>query len=495
MEIEKIDFDGQFPDLKAKDKALIYCGSSNWWNLKMSLETAMRMKEKNLDFDYLIINSRFDKYFEVNKFDIWVKWRFRNPVKKVERILCNLKIKTKVINIATLPKRDYPVESELDLENLKVFQHQVGKIIKASVSGILKKSNFEIAGNKNLIKKHIEACYVLIPLFNKILQTKPKCVFVSNDRYFPNALFALIAKSLKIDVVVAYWGSSADNIVYIKNSLFDFKQWHNLVDSFSTKFPLTIDKQKKLVQDDQFFKLTKNIFQRNNIFQKNFKPGLVLKSEFKKKLVFFSGSSWEFSGLTELPPDSFSNQYEALEFILSHLHSEEWDVILRHHPIPYSNPEMFESELWDKCRNYDNFSEIAPSSQIDSYELVTSSDLVVVYNSTIGLESLCMGKATVVFGTPYWINQKWGIWANSKFKAIEILNEPIKSVDRSELVKPLRFLKFFGSKFKFIENNTTNIKLLENYIYLERIPMRNTLKLLKTIYDFVLNRRRNYFQF
>lgn len=491
MEIEKIDFHGQFPDLKAKDKSLIFCGSSNWWNLKMSLETALRMKEKNLDFEYLIMNSRFDKYFEINKFDIWPKYRFRNPIQNVERILCNLKIKTKVINISTLLKRDFPVESDLDLENLKVFQHQVGKIIKASVSGILNKSNFKVAENKNLIKKHIEICYVLIPLFNKILQTKPKCVFVSNDRFFSNALFALIARSLKIDVVVAYWGSSADNIVYIKNSLFDFEQWHNLVDSFSTNFPLHIDKQKKLVQDVLFFELMKSIFQKNNIFQKDFKPGLVLKSEARKRLVFFSGSSWEFSGLTELSPESFLNQYEALEFILCHLNSEEWEIILRHHPIPYSNPEMFESDLWNRCRNKGNLIEVAPNSQIDSYELITSSDLVVVYSSTIGLESLCMGKATIIFGAPFWINQKWGIWANTKSKAIEILNEPIKLVDRSELVKPLRFLKFFGSKFKFIENNTTNIKLFNNYIYADRLLLRYTLKLIKTLYDFILNSRKN----
>jgi hypothetical protein len=475
------DFEGQIPNFNSSDKILIFSGSKNWWNLKFSLETTMRLKESNLNIEFFIIDSKIDKYFEVNKSDVWKKWRFTNPNTKIKRILRNLGIKTHYFKVSKLPVVKIPDMDNLILEDLSISGYNIGKIIKASVSGITKIFDFNPIDHSYLIKKHIIACHVYIPIIEEVLKSNPKNIFISNDRLFTNALCALIARKLEIDVVVSYWGSSAEKIIYHKNSLFDFKQWHSLTELFSSDFPLSNGEQKRLIQDSNFSTFIEPIFERSSVFQKNFKSGLVSKPGLKKRFVFFSGSSWEFSGLEELEHDMFANQYEALEFILGHFNSEEWEIILRHHPIPHINPEKFESHLWNRCRNNFNLNEIEPNSEVNSYELLMSADLVGVYNSTIGLESLSMGKSTIVLGNPYWINPNWGIWANTKSKATKILYEPVNSISRKELIKPLRFMKFFGSKFRYIEHNGTNIKLLGKYIFTDKTLIRFALKLLKKI--------------
>ena len=135
-------------------------------------------------------------------------------------------------------------------------------------------------------------------------------------------------------------------------------------------------------------------------------------SKTKPLAVFFPSSTDEFLAFGPMwNVDQWESQFQAFDLIMGILEKRGCDLVLRFHP-----------SLGEKSREY--FRQTAagikglegrhPSlvvhwhnSTVNSYDLVSSADYVIVERSTIGLEANLMGK-------PVWLNQaaQWDLVAD-----------------------------------------------------------------------------------
>ena len=122
------------------------------------------------------------------------------------------------------------------------------------------------------------------------------------------------------------------------------------------------------------------------------------KSPLKRRLVYFSSSDDEYAAVTDaFRPGPWPDQLQALYALLrvaADFHDME--VVIRLHP-HLAKKSAVERKRWLALAG-PNVRIIAPNDQIDSYALLDSSDLVVTYGSTIGMEAAYAGKPSILIG-------------------------------------------------------------------------------------------------
>jgi hypothetical protein len=168
-----------------------------------------------------------------------------------------------------------------------------------------------------------------------------------------------------------------------------------------------------------------------NVFNVGFTDSFP-KFKNEKLAVFFTSSSDEFESFwREWTTFEWSSQYESFDAIASHL-KKTYRLVIRIHPnlMNKSTPDV-SSEFYQALRlAIDHGVELVlPDSNISTYDLISKSDLVIVSQSTVGLEALNMGKRVVAT-------------ANCFFDACEDLllfkkTSNVKSIDSHALGKPM----------------------------------------------------------
>jgi hypothetical protein len=131
-----------------------------------------------------------------------------------------------------------------------------------------------------------------------------------------------------------------------------------------------------------------------NQFIRNFDSSESVASERTERIVVLTSSPDEFIGVGDSwKPSSWRNQEEAIEEVVRALSKKGRDVIIRMHPNTlnktwreYLRQVIFYSTL--------NCKVIRPESRVNTYDLISTSSGVVVWASTIGLESAVRGIPT-----------------------------------------------------------------------------------------------------
>lgn len=138
-------------------------------------------------------------------------------------------------------------------------------------------------------------------------------------------------------------------------------------------------------------------------FMRGFEGVPKAKLSEKLNLGFFTSSQWEIAEneLENLnnPFIDFVDQFSTLtrtlksDFILN-----AFEVVIRWHP-NHSNAGQLERERIDQIvDDFTNVTHIKYSDKFDSYRVIESCDVVIVFGSTIGIEAAFMGKPTVLLG-------------------------------------------------------------------------------------------------
>ena len=116
----------------------------------------------------------------------------------------------------------------------------------------------------------------------------------------------------------------------------------------------------------------------------------------KRNISIFNSSEDEFFAISKEWDQSviFPSQYEGLKTIFEHYKDDETiHFYLRIHPNLKNVPWKSHTLLYGL--KYKNVTIIAPNSPISSYTLMDNSEKVIIFNSTIGLESTFWGKPVI----------------------------------------------------------------------------------------------------
>lgn len=120
---------------------------------------------------------------------------------------------------------------------------------------------------------------------------------------------------------------------------------------------------------------------------KNLDSGIV-----DKFVVFYTSSDDEVAAISEDWDSPWGSQIDAARMLIDAFQDiEEIKLIIRVHP-NILNKNQTDQMLWRNLNSNKNVLIIAPESRVDSYSLMNSSQGVLTYGSTMGVEAAYWGK-------------------------------------------------------------------------------------------------------
>lgn len=234
--------------------------------------------------------------------------------------------------------------------------------------------------------RHFLANYTFMKmLIHKVL---PSEVVIFNGRR-PNTA-SLIDAAEEYNIPVKFFETNWDGLVFLESfSPHD----RDLVQRQSIKNcgRITRNDLVKYVQD--FEKSRAQELNRNQ-FIRNFEENLNLTTTHNGKIVMFTSSPDEFVGVGKSwEPEFWTSQEHAISEIAKILKLKNLEFVIRMHPNTL-NKTWFEYLRQVNFYSSLNCEVIRPESSINSYDLIEASSGVIVWASTIGLESAIRNKPT-----------------------------------------------------------------------------------------------------
>lgn len=251
-----------------------------------------------------------------------------------------------------------------------------------------------------LLREYILSAWNVARKFSKFLdETRPRAVVVFNGMFFPEAAARWVAQERGIRVITHEVGLQPASAFF--------------TDGEATAYPIRIPDEFEL-NDEQNVKLDAYLVRR---FQGDFTMAGIkfwadmkgLDESFLRKAAGFKQIVPAFTNVifdTSQPHANtvFEDMFDWLDMTLEIIRAHRDTLfVIRAHPdelrVRKSSRETVSA--WVEAHGVDkepNVVLVGPRETLSSYELIQKSKFVMVYNSTIGLESSLMGKPVLCAG-------------------------------------------------------------------------------------------------
>jgi hypothetical protein len=242
---------------------------------------------------------------------------------------------------------------------------------------------------RNLIWEAINLYIQTIKIIN---QESIDCVFSWNGRRSSDGPVLFAARKLHLKSYAYSSGSSPDKYFFQENSLHSVKEWSESIRNFSTKY---VNKISDLERDAEVFfthqQSNKRITFDHTYFAAQFAENFDFQRKTKKPhLVIFTSSSWEsinFIEIDDLHPD-FKNTYRLIDQILNNsVIANKYEISVRWHPNLQNAGKAETAQIKKIVKSTKGINHFLPESNLNSYGLLKSADVVLTTGSTMGLEA------------------------------------------------------------------------------------------------------------
>jgi hypothetical protein len=332
-----------------------------------------------------------------------------------------------------------------NIEDIKKLEYRNINIGLGALSGYISKSRnlspliddeFRHFFDENLHNAmiNVEAVSKAIEIF------KPDHIVLYNGRFADSRPIWQLALKYNIPYTTLEAAHGINNnykAVYENATAHSIDKNTELINYFWDNSELDIETRKSI--GSSFFVKRKNAeYSGDKVYAKNQIKNLLPDSwdSSKKNIVIFNSSEDEFAALGGEYDEYklFNSQLEGLQFIKDFLkNNKEINVTLRVHPNLMGVPYSYATNLI-KLKS-DNFDVIEANSQISSYALVDNADIVVVFNSTIGIESVYWDKPTILLSGALYYKLDCCYIPDSKKNLEELLLSNLKPKDKFNTFK------------------------------------------------------------
>jgi len=201
-------------------------------------------------------------------------------------------------------------------------------------------------------------------------------------------------------------------------------------------------------------------------FTRNQVKNLIPEQRKLKRWTYFSSSDDEYAAVEDaIEHPLFESQFEAIKWLISFVDKiDNTELLIRVHP-----HKKFKSKRlrrWWEDLAGKNVTVIASDSPIDSYALANSSDLVIVYGSTIGAEAAYLGKPVILLGDAIYRNLGCVYEPSSITELEELLSQDSLSAKPKEATYPFGYYNLnYGKNFQYYKpENLFFGKFLGSYL-------------------------------
>lgn len=301
----------------------------------------------------------------------------------------------------------YSLKKQYSITNESMYK--INSSIRSSIISITQDENYSIESNKSLHNKFKEEALLAYNAVRFIIEdNRPEVLSVCNGR-FPvqrGTWLAGVDEGIKVNFYERgmYQHNISPEMYTVDSYKIQTDFWYQ---NFTSQ-----DREKTQEFIKSKFLNLKNIDTQpalkwlDNREIMNDSNRFVISSynklpKFSKPIIsIFTSSQDEFSELDETwRLSKWNNQWEAFEALLSKIDSNKFDIILRVHP---NNANKFKKIKFNTLNEIKKIKDKFPSiniinslDKVNQYELVKISEIVVVWNSTIGLEASARGKKVI----------------------------------------------------------------------------------------------------
>jgi capsular polysaccharide export protein len=431
----------------------------------LSIKKTLEKKDNNINFKYLnIYFSGFLYWLFNNKeftniisFKAWMKVLLNKS--KYEKVIMNQYYKN--INLDSIIRFDKTL-NKLNEEDSKLLKLQA-----CSYIDIIEQLLIDYRPNILLLSDDSKLVIEIIDLFAKKYKIKTfyfeqgpfGTTILDNKGVNANASIRNILlndvydnfenKKEKID---NFFNRDKDN-KYKRNPIYRASDYIlECVFKFTPFLPIDLRRYNTINNNTeiyQFLKLNKKLDKK--IFKEDNNILLILQVPFDVNLVYHS--------------PLFENHYDVVNTVFNSI-PDGYNLIIREHPLYKSK---YENELYEIIKDNQNIYLDIDSNLSDTME---NSSIIIVNNSTVGIESIAKFKNTIVLGNSYYDNNQICFKLENK----EELDTLIKKALTIKLNKKLIVDYLYKLCFNFLidghfrDNNLISSKYIVN-------------KLLRNIYD------------
>ncbi|NQV78498.1 MAG: hypothetical protein HQ490_09115 [Lutibacter sp.] len=289
-----------------------------------------------------------------------------------------------------------------------------------------------------------QICNLTDAIYSLIDKVNPDAICVFNCRFFETKPLLDIAKSKKIDLICN------EVVAHFKpNEPYRIEKYYNSmphdIPNLKKKIINTwniskLSKTEKVLIGESFYINKRNSEATGLInFTMNQKLGkLPLNWNIKKKnIVIFNSSEDEYAAIgNEFDRYAlFNSQIEGIKFILSTIKSNEYQFYLRIHPNLSNIIADFHLDLLSLDDIYDNLTIIKAHEDISSNSLIDASWKVIVFGSTIGIESVYWGKPTILLAGALYHDLEALYKPKSEDELINLIKDELLPLDTLPAIK------------------------------------------------------------
>lgn len=301
--------------------------------------------------------------------------------------------------------RDWDIAFK-NIDDLKAFKFEntdIGMAVASSFISLKRNPEPDLGSDAVIINRLFKASLKVYLSFKKILQReKPDLVYLFNGRFSNIRPVVRLCEMNNITYKIHERGSNKTKYSLHENHLpHDFVEFQKLVEEHWESSP----QDERIKVAENFYSDRKNgkeqawhsfvASQNKKELPNNWGPS-------KRNIVIFNSSEDEFAAIGDtLKERLFRTQLEGLKFIAELVKDQSnISVYVRIHPNLKGIKNSTVTGIYDLCSA--NFHVIDPDSTISSYALIDSSDVIVTFGSTVGIEATFWNKPSILLGDSFY---------------------------------------------------------------------------------------------
>lgn len=195
-------------------------------------------------------------------------------------------------------------------------------------------------------------------------------------------------------------------------------------------------------------------------FGKNFETAPKKDAKDKKKtLTIFTSSFWEFFAMGDwfVGNYPYKNFYDGIIEILSDPRiNEQYQIVVRWHPNLVNAGDAERKLVHEIIGKFPNIKQYAAEHKVNSYDLLESSDVVLTFGSTIGIEATYYGRPSILLGPSIYEDTNACYRPSTHEQLVALLQEgDLQPLEKLGALKYGYYLKY-GAQHEFTELRQIN---------------------------------------
>lgn len=227
----------------------------------------------------------------------------------------------------------------------------------------------------------------------------------------------------------------------------------------------SLNELEKIKKADSFFeqRMSGKLIGDKKIYTKNMGKG-ILPAEWNQNKInigIFISSEDEFYALGgEWTKKMYPSQYEGvIEILKSFQNLPNYHFTLRIHPNLKKVKYSYHTKFLDLPKTYDNITVVPGDSNVNTYDLIKSSDKIISFGSSTGIEAVYLGTPSVLLGNCYYKNLNGTYNPTTHDEAVQIIQQKLDPKDKIAAYQ-------FG--FYILRENTPFIHFNPNHLPVEK---------------------------